>query len=67
MSVYVPLVNVESIDKAQISLTCTNTSFELTVRELEGKDYRLVITVCCLPRCRDTATFRYSSFTPHTQ
>jgi hypothetical protein len=72
VSVYVPLANVESIDKAQISLSCTNTSFELTVRELEGKDYRLIITVRrSPPACPGIAMFysniHQSSLTPHSR
>lgn len=38
-----PLVNVESLDKSNISLELTPKGFDLLVRELDGRDHRLLI------------------------
>lgn len=42
VTIYIPLTNVGTIPKSQINCTFTNTSFDLTIEGLEGKDYRLV-------------------------
>jgi len=42
VTIYIPLPNVGTIPKSNIDCVFTNASFDLTITELEGKNYRLV-------------------------